>query len=185
MDSVSSSQDRWLALLGGVIAVLFGVLAFAMPGMVLASLVLFFGAFVIVDGLILLAGGVTVRGRAANLRWILIAGAVVALIIGVLALWNPVGFVIALVVLIGVWTLVSGLVQAFIGIAARGAPYWWVMLVSGVLGIAVGLYIVTQPVAGSVVLVWALGIYAVVYGIGRILQGLSPSSAPVAGSAGL
>jgi len=185
MDSSISSQNRWLAVIGGIVAILFGILAFAMPGTMLASLVLFFGAFVIIDAIILLAGGIMAGGEAANLRWVLIAGAVVTLIIGVLALWNPVGFVIALVVLIGIWTLVSGLVQVFVGIAARGAPYWWVMLISGILGIIVGLYIITQPVAGSVVLIWALGIYAVVYGVGRIMQGFTPSFASAAGSAQL
>ncbi len=173
-----SSTDRWLAVLGGIIAVLFGLFAFAMPGVMIAWLVIAFGAFVIVDAIILLAGGIA-AGDRGNLRWILVAGAVVTLILGVLAVWNPIGFAIAITLLIGAWTFVSGLVQVFIGIAMRPVPYWWAMLISGLLGVIVGLYIITQPVGGTVVLVWALGLYAIVYGVGRVVQGIS--SAPVAG----
>lgn len=177
MVDTPSSPNRWLTVLGGIIAILFGLFAFAMPGAMLVSLVLFFGIFAIVEALILLFGGIKAGGEAASMRWILIAGAVITLILGILALWNPTGIVIAIAILIGIWAFVLGLFQVFVGIAARGAPYWWLTLISGVFGIIVGLYIMTQPIAGSVVLVWALGIYAIIYGIERIVLGLMPASA--------
>jgi uncharacterized membrane protein HdeD (DUF308 family) len=173
----TSSTNRWIAVLGGIVAVLFGIFAFAMPGTMLASLVIIFGAFVIVDALILLVGGIAAGSESGPLRWILVAGAVVALILGVLAVWNPIGFAIAITLLIGVWSLVSGIVQVFAALALRPVPYWWVLAVSGVLGVIVGMYIVLQPVAGTVVLVWALGLYAIVYGVGRLVSGLSSGKA--------
>lgn len=178
----SSSTHKWLAVLGGIVAILFGLFAFAMPGVMLVSLVLFFAIFAIIEALVLLFGGIVVGPEAGSMRWILIAGAVVTLILGILALWNPTGFVIAIALLIGIWAFVLGLFQIFIGIAGRGVPYWWLTLISGVLGVIVGLYILTQPIAGSVVLIWALGIYAIVFGIERIVLAFSPApaAAPVA-----
>ncbi|MEN6342333.1 MAG: DUF308 domain-containing protein [Methanospirillum sp.] len=177
-----SSTNKWIGVLAGIVAILFGLFAFAMPGVMLVSLVLFFGIFAIIEALILLFGGIMAGSEMASMRWILIAGAVVTLILGVLALWNPTGFVIAIAILIGIWAFVLGLFQIFVGIAGRTAPYWWLTLISGVLGVIVGLYILTQPVAGSVVLIWALGIYAIVFGIERIVLAFSPApaAAPVA-----
>jgi uncharacterized membrane protein HdeD (DUF308 family) len=177
MVDTPTTPNRWLAVLAGIVAVLFGLFAIAMPGAMLASLVLFFGVFAIVEALILLFGGVMAGGEAGPLRWILIGAAVVTLILGVLALWNPTGFVIAIAFLIGIWMFVLGLFQVFAGIADRSAPYWWVTLLAGVVGVIAGLYIMTQPIAGSVVLVWVLGIYAIVFGIERVVLGLMPAPA--------
>ena len=91
------------------------------------------------------------------MRWILIGGAVITLILGILALYNPTGFVIAIAFLIGIWMFVLGLFQVFAGIADRSAPYWWLTLIVGIIGVIVGLYIMTQPRAGGIVLVWVLG----------------------------
>ena len=170
----STSSNRWLAILGGIVAVLFGLFAFAMPGVMVASLVIAFAAFVIIDALLLLAGGLTLGGDLGDLRWVLVAGAVIALVLAGLALWNPVGFALTITLLIGIWTLVTSIVQVIAGIALRPVPYWWVLVLSGVVGVIVGLYIIPQPVAGTVVLVWALGLYAIIYGVGRILQGIAP-----------
>ncbi len=170
----SPSSNRWLAVLGGIVAILFGLFAFVMPGTIVASLVIAFAAFVIIDALILLAGGFTLGDEWKELRLILVAGAVIALILAGLALWNPVGFALTITLLIGIWMLVSSIIQAIAGVALRPVPFWWVMVLSGVIGVIVALYIITQPVAGTVVLVWALGLYAVIYGVGRVLQGIAP-----------
>jgi uncharacterized membrane protein HdeD (DUF308 family) len=178
----SQSTSKWLGVLAGIIAILFGLFALAMPATMLASLVIFFGIFAIIQAIILLIGGIMAGGGEGSARWILIGGAVVALILGVLALYNPTGFVIAIAFLIGIWAFVLGLFQVFAGFASRGTPYWWLTLIAGIIGIIVGLYIMTQPIAGSIVLVWVLGIYAIVFGIERIVIGFmpGPAAAPVA-----
>lgn len=168
-----SSTNKWLAVIAGIVAILFGLFAFVMPGVMLASLVIFFGIFAIIEAIILLYGGIVAGGGAGTMRWILIGGAVVTLILGILALWNPVGFVLTIAFLIGLWMFLLGLVQIFAGIAGRGAPYWWLTLIAGVIGVIAGLYILIYPAAGSVVLIWVLGIYAIVFGIERIVMAFS------------
>lgn len=181
MADTPSSPNRWLAVLAGVVAILFGFYAIAMPGMTLASLLFVFAIFAIVEGAILLFGGIAAGSDTGNLRWILVGAAVVTLILGILAIWNPVGFVLTVTFLVGLWAFVLGLFQVFAGIAGRSAPYWWVTLISGIIGVIVGLYIMTNPVAGAVVLVWALAIYAIVFGIERIVMAFAPG--PEAASA--
>ena len=169
MVDTPSSPNRWLAVIGGIIAILFGLFALAMPGATLASILFIFAIFAIIEAIILLAGGI-MAGELGNLRWLLFGAGVVTLILGVLAIWNPTGFVLAVTFLVGIWSFVLGLFQIFVGLADRGAHYWWLTLLSGIVGVIVGLYIITNPVAGAVILVWALGIYAIVYGIGEIVQ---------------
>lgn len=183
MVDTPSSPNRWLAVLAGIVAILFGLYAFAMPGLTLASLVFVFAIFAIVEALILLFGGIMAGSEMGSARWILIGAAVVTLILGILAIWNPIGVVLTVTFLVGLWAFVLGLFQVFAGIADRSASYWWLTLISGIIGVIVGLYIMTNPVAGAVVLVWVLGIYAIVFGIERIIVGLFPPRA--AASAGI
>ena len=47
----------WVPVLRGIAAIVFGVIAFAYPGLTLAVLVIFFGAWVLVDGIFRVVGG--------------------------------------------------------------------------------------------------------------------------------
>jgi hypothetical protein len=49
----------WLLLLRGIAAVLFGLLAFIWPGLTLVTLVLLYGAFALIDGVISLVAAFT------------------------------------------------------------------------------------------------------------------------------
>src|SRR5262245_51543618 len=60
-------QYWWLFLLRGIAAIIFGVLAFIWPGITLVTLVLFWGAFALVDGVLALANAFTGAGMAS--RW--------------------------------------------------------------------------------------------------------------------
>jgi uncharacterized membrane protein HdeD (DUF308 family) len=53
--------------LRGIAAVVFGVLAFVWPGLTLLTLVLFYGAFALVDGV--LAVIAAIKGGAPAPRW--------------------------------------------------------------------------------------------------------------------
>jgi len=55
------SRNWWAVLLRGVLAILFGILAFAWPGITLEVLVLFFGAYALVDGVFALIAGLSNR----------------------------------------------------------------------------------------------------------------------------
>jgi uncharacterized membrane protein HdeD (DUF308 family) len=67
------AKNWWLLLLRGIAAVVFGVLAFVWPGLTLLTLVLFYGAFALVDGVLAVIAAI----KGAHLRrvggWLLSA----------------------------------------------------------------------------------------------------------------
>src|SRR6188768_3982868 len=61
----SLASHWWVFVLRGVVALIFGFIAWTRPGLTLASLVLLFGAYAIVDGIVGLVAGV--KGRMGSL----------------------------------------------------------------------------------------------------------------------
>src|SRR5437667_12796917 len=97
----------WVPVIRGITAIVFGIIAFAYPGLTIATLVLFFGAWVLIDGIFRIVGAI--GGRASDPEWgfHLIIG-IVGIFIGFLTFHPPA--ISALVVLIHIpaWALMIG-----------------------------------------------------------------------------
>src|SRR5690348_9672238 len=77
----------WLLLLRGIVAILFGVLAFIWPGVTLLTLVLFYGAFALADGV--LALGHAIMGGNIGSRWWLALVGVFGIVAGLVTFLMP------------------------------------------------------------------------------------------------
>ena len=99
----------WLILLRGIAAIIFGVLAFVWPGITLVTLVLFWGAFALVDGVLALAHAI--MGGNMGSRWWLALVGVAGIAAGMLTFMLP-----------GVTALVLLLFIAALGDRARRVP---------------------------------------------------------------
>src|SRR6188472_944642 len=64
----------WLLLLRGIVAILFGILAFVWPGLTLVTLVLLYGAFALVDGVISLVAAFTGSAKPVPTWWLVVVG---------------------------------------------------------------------------------------------------------------
>src|SRR5271166_1182450 len=161
--SATLAQHWWTIALRGVIAVLFGLIALAAPGAALLSLALLFGAYLLMDGIIGLV--VTVRAVGADARWgALLAEAVLNIVMGLIALFMPAAAVLAFVLLLAAWALITGallLTAAFRLHASHGR--WWLAF-GGVASLVWGVLLAAAPLIGAVVLAWWLGIYAIISG---------------------
>ena len=72
------ARNWWLFLLRGLAAITFGVLSLAWPGISLLTLVMFFGAYALVDGVFALAAAVVGRGNADFRWWLVLVGLLVS-----------------------------------------------------------------------------------------------------------
>ena len=154
----------WLVLLRGIAAIIFGILAFIWPGITLFTLVLFWGAFVLVDGVISLASAF-MGGNMAPRWWLALIG-VLGIAVGALTFLSPGVTALVLLIFIATWAIILGVFQIIGAIRLRKEidNEWWLIL-SGALSVLFGVALLVQPGAGALALIWLIGAYAIVFGV--------------------
>jgi uncharacterized membrane protein HdeD (DUF308 family) len=162
------SRNWWAFAIRGALGVLFGLVAFLLPGVTMLSLVFLFSAYMLIDGVFGIIAAV--RAARAHERWgLLVLEGVVNIITGVVAYLWPGLTVVAFVLLIAVWALISGalmLAAAFRLASDHGR--WWLAL-GGIASLAYGVLLIVAPLIGALVLTWWIGAYAVIFGISLLV----------------
>jgi len=166
------AQNWWAIVLRGVCAVLFGLAAFLWPGLTVTVLVLLYGAYALVDGVLAVLWSLAGRHLGAFPWGVLLAG-VGGIIFGVITFLWPDLTALALLYLIAAWAIVRG---AFEIIAAfhlrREIENEWLLALSGVLSVLLGVVLFIAPGAGALAVVWWIGAFAIVVGVLTILLGV-------------
>jgi uncharacterized membrane protein HdeD (DUF308 family) len=152
----------WVLALRGVLAVLFGLFAFFIPGITLLSLVLLFGAYVLLDGIFDLVAAT----RSPSHHWALVLEGIVGIIAGILTFLWPGITAMVLLYLIAFWAIFTGVLEIIAGIRLRQvlSDEIWLILM-GVLSLLFGLFILIFPSAGALAVVYWIGAYALLFGI--------------------
>ena len=173
MLSLSSiSRNWWVAALRGALAVIFGVAAFVWPGLTLEVLVLLFGAYAFVDGVVVVAFGLLAASEHER-WWPLVLSGIVGIALGVFTFARPGTVALALVYVIGAWAIVTGALEVVAAIRLRNViSNEWLMGFGGILSIVFGVLVVAQPNAGALTLVYLFGFYAILAGIAHISFGM-------------
>jgi uncharacterized membrane protein HdeD (DUF308 family) len=154
----------WAWLLRGIAGILFGIIAFVWPGITLASLVLLFGAYALVDGVIHLVA--TFRRRVSEPRWLLALEGIVGIAAGILTFLWPAITAIALTYLIGAWALVGGALRLGLMIGARRRFRINGWLVAGsIFSMIFGILVLTMPLVGALAIAIWVGAYTLVLGV--------------------
>lgn len=154
----------WALALRATAALIFGIVAFALPGPTLAAVVLVFGAYAIADGVLSIVAAV--RGIRRHERWgAMLAQGILGIIAGLIALFYPIVGALGLTYLVAAWALLTGSFQIAAAIKLRRLITGeWLMILGGVLSIALAVMMVLLPTTGMLVLVWWLGAYAIITG---------------------
>jgi uncharacterized membrane protein HdeD (DUF308 family) len=160
----------WTVALRGLAAVILGVLAIFMPGLTFLSLVILFGVYAVVDGLLSMTIGLRSGDEPA---WASIIGrGLVSVVAGVLALAWPGITGLVLLMVIAAWAIVSGVLEIVAAIRLRKEiEHEWLLGLSGALSIAFGILLFISPAAGAVALGIWVGAYAIALGV--MLLGVS------------
>jgi uncharacterized membrane protein HdeD (DUF308 family) len=164
------ARNWWLLLLRGIAAIIFGVLTFVWPGITLLTLVLLYGAYALVDGVLAILAAIT--GDAPAPRWWLAIVGLLGILVGILTFAWPGITALVLLLFIAGWAIATGILQIVGAVRLRTEiDNEWLLIASGVLSVIFGLILVVQPGAGALALLYVIGFYAVLYGI--LLVGLS------------
>jgi uncharacterized membrane protein HdeD (DUF308 family) len=156
----------WLVALRGLAAIIFGILAFIWPGATLTALVWIFGTYAIADGGLALYGATRSRGQHI---WASVLEAIVSIGAGLIAFFSPGTTALALLIVIAVWAIVTGVMEVIAAVELRHViPNEWSLLLSGLLSVVFGVLLLVQPGGGALAVVWVIGFYAVLFGIGML-----------------
>jgi uncharacterized membrane protein HdeD (DUF308 family) len=162
----------WVLLLRGISATLLGVFAIVWPGITLWLLIIVFGAYVLVDGVAGIALGISGRvdGRT---WWEMILLGLLGVIAGVVAFLWPGLTAVILLFIIAWWAIIHGVLEIIGAIKLRKVIQGeWLLILSGLLSIAFGVWLLLRPGVGALAVMWLIGIYMIVFGITTIALSL-------------
>ncbi len=106
------TQKWWAVALRGILAIVFGIVALAFPGATLVSLAVVFGAYALVSGVFAIVAAFGSRGRDAV--WYVLDG-ILGIAVGLATFFFPGITAQALVFLIGVWAILTGIFEVIAG----------------------------------------------------------------------
>ncbi|WP_244434484.1 MULTISPECIES: HdeD family acid-resistance protein [unclassified Afipia] len=157
------ARNWWLLLLRGIAAIIFGVLAFVWPGLTLLTLVLFYGAFALVDGVLAIIAAIT--GGAPAPRWWLAIVDLLGIAVGLLTLLMPGLSALVLMFFIAAWAIATGVFQIIGAVRLRKEiDNEWLLILVGMISVLFGIGIILVPGAGALVLFWVIGTFALITG---------------------
>jgi uncharacterized membrane protein HdeD (DUF308 family) len=158
------AKDWWLVALRGVAASVFGLLTLTQPHLSLAALVLMYGAYVLVDGVVSIIAAI--RRRAGEPpRWLLFVEGVVSVAAAIITFVFPTLTAVVLLYVIAGWALITGVLEIADAIRLRNEIEGeWRLALSGALSALFGALLMIFPGAGLLTLVLWIGAFAVVFG---------------------
>jgi uncharacterized membrane protein HdeD (DUF308 family) len=158
------AKNWWMLLLRGIAAIIFGVLALAWPGMTLLTLILFYGAYALVDGVLAIVAAIT--GGALMPRWWLAIVGLLGIAAGLLTFLMPGLTAIVLLYFIAGWAIATGVFQIIGAIKLRKEiDNEWLLILGGIISVLFGVAMMAAPGAGALALITVIGIYAVIIGV--------------------
>jgi uncharacterized membrane protein HdeD (DUF308 family) len=163
--SSDPARNWWALALRGLVAVLFGLAALFWPGLVLAVLILLFGAYALVDGVLAVIAAFRSSGGGTRRRLLLIEG-VISILFGIFALFWPDLTALALLYIVAFWAILIGIARILMAIMLRREiENEWSMALSGVLSVILGIVLILLPGAGLLAYTWLIGLFALALGI--------------------
>ncbi|MGP0038275.1 MAG: HdeD family acid-resistance protein [Solirubrobacteraceae bacterium] len=156
----------WLALLIGALSIVAGVIVILKPSNSLSTLAVIVGIFILIDGILEIAGAILGDTESRGLLAVIGTLSVIA---GVLLIRHPLGGVRAVALLLGIWLIAAGVVRLISAFAFPGDRIWRI-IVALVLGIF-GIVIVSAPHIGYATLALITGICFICYGLGMLAVG--------------
>jgi uncharacterized membrane protein HdeD (DUF308 family) len=163
--SVMFRRNWWALLLRGLAAIVFGVLTWLQPAASAAALVLVFGIYVLVDGVLAIISSFQSRQESRH-WWVVLIWGLISAVVGLLMLFQPAVTALVMTIYIGVWALMTGVMEIVAAMRLRKEIQGeWLLILGGLISVLFGIFVLMQPAAGMMAMLWVLATYAVVFGV--------------------
>ena len=169
----SLAKKIWIfAIIRGVLAIIFGLIALFSPIATALALAIVIGVYAIVNGVFDIIEAIRHRGSSSMVLRIVLG--VVSILFGMLVLvWPGISLAI-LVIMVGIWAIIIGIIQIVASVRHRAVPHsgWVWGIIGGALSILFGILVLIWPGTGLVTIIWIIGIWAIVWGVTLIVLGV-------------
>jgi uncharacterized membrane protein HdeD (DUF308 family) len=166
------ARNWWVLVVRGVFALIFGIVAFLLPGATVFALVILFAAYMGVDGIMAIVLAIR-RAQQRREWWPLVLEGIAGIGIAIITVIWPGVTALALLYLIAAWALVTGVMEIVAAIRLRKVIRGEFFLgLAGVASIAFGIIAILFPGEGALALVWLIGSYAILFGVLLIALGI-------------
>lgn len=165
-DLIRQLGDAWgWILLRGVASITFGAMAFLWPGLTIVVLVIMWGAWAFVDGVTSLVTAWKARDGGKPI-WPLVLIGVLGIGAGLITFFAPGVAAVTLLVFIAAWAIVTGVLEIIHAIRVRKSiSNEWMLILSGVLSVVVGIYMLSSPAGGALAIVWVIAAWSILFGV--------------------
>lgn len=155
------TRNWWMVLLQGLLTIAFGIAAVAWPGLTLQVLLTLLAIYLLIEGISALIAAV----RGGKGLWYVISGAV-SILAGIFVFLRPGITAVALLVIIGLWALVKGLMEVVAAVQLRKEIQGEVWLIlAGIVTALFGVFALLRPAQGALAILWVIGLFAMLRGL--------------------
>jgi uncharacterized membrane protein HdeD (DUF308 family) len=175
MGMTQDGRGSGWAIALGIVLVLVGLVVLGNAMLATIVSIYFIGWAAVIGGVVLLVQAI-VRRRSGGF-WSMALGGAVLLVLGVFVLRNPAIGLVSITVLAGALFLVTGVVR--IAVALPPEPRW-LLVISGVISVLLGLWVLLNVTTASVLLLGILlGVQTLLEGVTVLVAGRQPAPATV------
>jgi uncharacterized membrane protein HdeD (DUF308 family) len=163
----------WGMIFRGVFAVFFGLITLRSPAIAVSALGILFAIYAFVDGVLDVVIAVQLGRVGQRWAWHLFAG-IASVAVGVIALAFPGVTLLAITLLVGLYAIAHGTLEiagAF-SMSEMDTGSRWMLGLTGVFAVILGLLLLGGPGAGALALVWTIAVFAIMYGAALLGFGL-------------
>ena len=157
-------HSHWYLLQSGLM-ILAGIFALIFPAISSVAVVVFLGWLLIISGIVQAIS--LMDARYVPHFWLQLVSVALSVVVGILFLRNPGAGLLTLTLLLIVFFMVEGFSKIILALTIRPFPNWGWVLLSGIVGIALSLFLLTRT---PEVAVWLLG---ALLGIQLISEGVA------------
>lgn len=172
---MTGATNRWLYVLRGLAALVFGIALLVWPGISLTVFLILFGTFAIVYGVVALVSGLFGIRSGSTWGWHVAVG-LIGIIAGLVTFFWPGVTLLLLVYFIAAWAITTGIGEIAAAIRYGGQMRGeWLLVIAGVVAIIFGIYLFIFPGAGALALLLLIAWFAIFYGFLEIIHAFIPS----------
>jgi uncharacterized membrane protein HdeD (DUF308 family) len=128
-------------------------------------LILFYGAYVLVDGIFAVASSFG-KKEGGKFPWAMFLVGLVSIAVGVITFTWPGLTALVLLYLIAAWAIVRGIFEIIAAFGLRKQIEGeWFLILAGMASVLFGVLMVLWPGAGALALLWLIGTFAIIFGV--------------------